>query len=51
MDKFTYEQDFDVGSLLDQVADISICTDTGAEVVTGSTRVKVDMCREFNDKK
>lgn len=28
------------GSALDTFADISICTDTGAEVVTGSTRMK-----------
>lgn len=28
------------GSLLDEVADISICSDTGPEVVTGSTRLK-----------
>ena len=28
------------GSLVDQVSDISICPDTGAEVVTGSTRLK-----------
>lgn len=28
------------GSALDKLADISICTDTGAEVITGSTRMK-----------
>lgn len=28
------------GSLVDKVSDISICPDTGAEVVTGSTRLK-----------
>ena len=28
------------GSLVDEVSDISICADTGAEVVTGSTRLK-----------
>ena len=27
-------------SMIDTVADISICTDTGPEVVTGSTRMK-----------
>ncbi len=28
------------GSLLDTISDISICPDTGAEVITGSTRMK-----------
>lgn len=28
------------GSLLDKISDISICPDTGAEVITGSTRMK-----------
>lgn len=27
-------------SIIDMIADISICTDTGAEVITGSTRLK-----------
>ena len=28
------------GSILDEISDISIVTDTGAEVITGSTRMK-----------
>ncbi len=35
------------GSLLDTTADISICTDTGAEVVTGSTRLKAGTAQKL----
>lgn len=35
------------GSPLDRVADISICTDTGAEVVTGSTRLKAGTAQKL----
>jgi len=35
------------GSLTDQVADISIVPDTGAEVITGSTRMKAGSAQKF----
>ena len=35
------------GSPLDQAADISICTDTGPEVVTGSTRLKAGTAQKL----
>ena len=35
------------GSLLDKMADISICPDTGAEVVTGSTRLKAGTAQKL----
>lgn len=35
------------GSLLDETADISIVTDTGAEVVTGSTRMKAGTAQKL----
>jgi len=35
------------GSLLDKTADISIVTDTGAEVVTGSTRMKAGTAQKL----
>jgi len=35
------------GSLIDQKADISIVTDTGAEVVTGSTRMKAGTAQKL----
>ncbi len=35
------------GSLMDQFGDIKICTDTGAEVVTGSTRMKAGTAQKL----
>lgn len=35
------------GSALDVLADISICTDTGAEVITGSTRMKAGTAQKL----
>lgn len=35
------------GSKLDNISDISICTDTGAEVVTGSTRMKAGTAQKI----
>ena len=35
------------GSPIDQAGDISICTDTGAEVVTGSTRMKAGTAQKL----
>ena len=35
------------GSLMDQFGDISICTDTGAEVITGSTRMKAGTAQKL----
>ncbi len=35
------------GSKLDKVADVSICPDTGAEVVTGSTRMKAGTAQKL----
>ena len=35
------------GSPLDELADISICTDTGAEVITGSTRMKAGTAQKL----
>ena len=35
------------GTLLDKIADISIVTDTGAEVVTGSTRMKAGTAQKL----
>ena len=36
-----------MGSLLDKAAKISICTDTGAEVITGSTRLKAGTAQKL----
>lgn len=35
------------GSALDRVSDISICTDTGPEVITGSTRMKAGTAQKL----
>lgn len=35
------------GSKIDEIADISICPDTGAEVVTGSTRMKAGTAQKI----
>lgn len=35
------------GSLMDQFGDISICTDTGAEVITGSTRMEAGTAQKL----
>ena len=35
------------GSLITEIADITIATDTGAEVITGSTRLKAGTAQKF----